>query len=106
MRILFDQGVPVPLRRYLPHHEVSTAYERGWSKLRNGELLDVAETSGFAALLTTDTNLRYQQNPASRRIAIVVLTTTSWPRIEVAAAEVVRAIDATAEGHYTEVYIP
>jgi hypothetical protein len=40
VRVLFDQGIPEPLRRLLTHHEVATAYERGWSKLKNGELLD------------------------------------------------------------------
>ena len=106
MRILFDQGVPAPLRQLLVHREVVTAYERGWSTLRNGELLDAAETNGFTVLITTDTNLRYQQNMSSRRIAIVVLNTTSWPRIQTAVAEIVSALDATGEGHYIEVRIP
>ena len=43
MRILFDQGTPVPLREFLSQHEVATAYERGWSTLKNGELLEAAE---------------------------------------------------------------
>jgi hypothetical protein len=106
LRILFDQGVPTPLRQHLLHHEVATAYERGWSKLKNGELLGAAETNGFTVLLTTDTNLRYQQNLKLRRIAVVILTTTSWPRIQNAVAEVVRLVSAAAEGQYTEVHIP
>ena len=106
MRVLFDQGVPAPLRQHLSHHEVATAYERGWSKLKNGDLLDAAETNGFTVFLTTDTNLRYQQNLKLRRIAVVILTTTSWPRIQNAVAEVVRLVSAAAEGQYTEVRIP
>ena len=43
MRILFDQGTPVPLRRYLEAHEVKTAAEMDWSRLTNGQLLDAAE---------------------------------------------------------------
>ena len=74
MRVLFDQGTPAPLRQLLPGHEVATAYERGWSTLKNGELLAAAETQGFQVLVTTDTNLKYQQNLASRTIAIVVLS--------------------------------
>ena len=62
MRILFDQGTPVPLRQSLTHHEVTTAYERDWSTLKNGELLDTAEKQGFEVLVTTDSNLKYQQN--------------------------------------------
>lgn len=62
MKILFDQGTPVPLRRSLPKHEVATAFERGWAALQNGELLSAAEAEGFEVLVTTDQNLRYQQN--------------------------------------------
>jgi hypothetical protein len=56
---------------------VSTAYELDWATLKNGELLRLAEENGFEVLVTTDTNLRYQQNLAERRIAVVVLSTTS-----------------------------
>jgi predicted nuclease of predicted toxin-antitoxin system len=92
VRVLFDQGTPVPLRDSLQQHEVSTAFERGWSELKNGELLDAAEREGFAVLVTTDTKLKFQQNLSGRRIAIVASLTTSWPRIERTTAEVVKAI--------------
>jgi hypothetical protein len=105
MRILFDQGVPVPLRDSLTQHEVSTAYERGWSKLTNGELLGAAEREGFEVFVTTDKNLRYQQNLGARRIAIVVLTVTSWPRIQHEIVAVVRAVNGASRGSYAEVQI-
>jgi hypothetical protein len=106
LRVLFDQGTPAPLRNTLARHEVVTAYERGWSQLKNGALLDVAEKEGFAVLVTTDANLKHQQNLASRTIAIVVLATTSWPRIQRALDSVVSAVDAASPGSYTEVVIP
>jgi predicted nuclease of predicted toxin-antitoxin system len=106
VRILFDQGTPVPLRERLPHHEISTVYERGWSTLGNGELLDAAERGGFALLVTTDSNLRHQQDLRNRRLAIVVLRSTSWPRIDRAIAAVVAAVDAAVPGGYTEVNVP
>jgi hypothetical protein len=106
VRVLFDQGTPAPLRQILSGHEVSTAYERGWSTLKNGELLIAAEAQGYQVLVTTDTNLKYQQNLASRTIAIVVLSTTSWPRIKAAAELVAAAIDAAVQGTYSEVPIP
>ncbi len=81
MRVLFDQGTPVPLRRALTNHLVSTAYELGWLTLKNGELLKEAEEAGFEVFVTTDLNLKYQQNFNSRSIAIIALNTTSWPRI-------------------------
>lgn len=62
MRILFDQGTPVPLRSHLTDHSIATAFEQGWSGLTNGKLLDVAEQAGFELLITTDSNLQYQQN--------------------------------------------
>ena len=73
MRILFDQGTPVPLRRYLTEHSVTTAYEEGWSNLSNGDLLKSAEDKGYQIFVTTDRNLRYQQNLSDRQIAIVAL---------------------------------
>ena len=106
MRVLFDQGTPAPLKGFLTHHTVVTAHERGWSTLKNGELLDSAEKEGFGVIVTTDANLKYQQNLASRRIAIVVLTSTSWPRIQRIAAKVASAVDGAAGGSYTEVEVP
>jgi hypothetical protein len=106
VRVLFDQGTPVPLRHHLPHHSIRTAFELGWSALKNGELLARAEADGFEALVTTDRNLKYQQSLADRRIAIVVLGTTSWPRIQASASLVLRAIDSAVPGGYAEVLIP
>lgn len=106
MRVLFDQGTPAPLREHLPLHEVSTAYECGWSTLANGELLDAAEREGFEVFVTTDSRLRYQQNLATRRIAIVCLLSTSWPRIRRVASSVVEAIGTATRGSYREVHIP
>lgn len=90
----------------MPHHEVVTAYERGWSTLKNGELIAAAEAQGLQVLVTTDTNLKYQQNLTARTIAIVVLSTTSWPRIQAAAEWAVAAIDAAAPGTNSEVTVP
>jgi hypothetical protein len=106
VRILFDQGAPSPLRHLLKHHEISTAYDRGWSRLKNGELLDAAEKAGFEVFLTTDMQLKHQQNLKSRRMAIVVISTPSWPRIERAATDVLRAVDAARPGSYSEIEIP
>ncbi len=106
MRILFDQGTPAPLRHLLTDHQVSTAYERGWSTLTNGELLAAAESPGFEVLVTTDSNLKYQQNLVSREIAVVVLGTTSWPRIRAAAATVLQSVNLARAGTYAEIDIP
>lgn len=102
MKILFDQGTPVPLRKFLPGHHVETAYERGWSHLANGELLKTAEEAGFDTILTTDKNLRYQQNLAGRRIAILVLPITNWPTLKGETAHVAGAIESLVPDSYQE----
>ena len=81
MRILFDQGTPAPLRHALTGHAVSTAYEMGWALLANGDLIDGAERA-FDVLVTTDQNLPYQQKLEGRRLAILILPTTSWPKLK------------------------
>ena len=105
MRILFDQGTPVPLRRYLTEHEVATAAEMDWSQLTNGELLAAATEAGFEVLVTTDQNLRYQQNLKSRKIAVVVLMSASWPRISKQTVKVAQAINFLGTSDYIEVEI-
>ena len=106
MRVLFDQGTPVPIRRFLTEHSVRTAAEQQWTTLENGQLLEAAETNGFDVLLTTDKNIRHQQNLADRRIAIVVLGEPSWPILRSHVQRVVTAVDAATPGSYTEVEIP
>ena len=107
MRVLFDHGTPAPLRRALLGHTVETAYERGWSRLSNGMLLDAAEAAGFDVFVTTDKNLRYQQHLATRRIAVVVLSTTSWPRMARVRGQIAEAVDgATQVAAFIEVPIP
>lgn len=103
MKILFDQGVPAPLRHHFSGHAVNIAYELGWSELKNGELLSDAEQNGFDLFLTTDQNLKHQQNLANRTIAIIVLNTTSWPRIQKKIAEIRAVIDRASPGGYEEI---
>ena len=102
MRILFDQGTPVPLRDCLVGHLVETAYERGWSSFMNGELLDAAEANSFDVLITTDQNLKYQQKLSNRRLGIVALPTTRWPEIQRHAADVVAAVATIRPGDYLQ----
>jgi predicted nuclease of predicted toxin-antitoxin system len=101
MHIVFDQGTPAPLRRTLSGHTVATAFELGWSDLANGDLLQQAEAQ-FDLLITTDQNLRHQQNLAGRRVAILVLPTTSWPEISQHETEVLTAVNTIQAGEYRE----
>jgi argininosuccinate synthase len=107
MLVLFDNGTPRTLARYLiGRHTVTEARARGWEELENGELLNQAEAAGFEVLLTTDKNLSYQQNLTGRKIAIVVLGKGRWTLIQPYVAQVVAAVNAATPGTYTEVEIP
>jgi predicted nuclease of predicted toxin-antitoxin system len=102
VRILFDQATPAPLRDHLPGHSVETAYEKGWSALHNGDLLVKAEAE-FDLLITTERNLRHQQDLAALHIAILVLPTTSWPRLQKITPQIAAAIGSLRPGQYHEV---
>ena len=103
MKILFDQGVPVPFGRELAGHAIITSFERGWSNLANGNLLDAAEADGYELFVTTDQNIKHHRKLTGRQIAIVVLLSTAWPRIRRRVPEVVAAIDAAKPGTLAEV---
>jgi hypothetical protein len=107
MLVLFDNGTPRTLARYLiDHHTVTEARARGWEELENGDLLTEAEAAGFELLLTTDKRIRYQQNLTGRKIAIVVLGQGRWSLIKPHVAQVVAAVNAATPGSYAEVEIP
>jgi len=107
MLVLFDNGTPRTLARFLiGRHAVTEARARGWEELENGKLLNEAETAGFEVIVTTDKNMRYQQNLAGRKIALVVLGQGRWTLIKPHVAQVVAAVNAAAPGSYAEVDIP
>lgn len=106
MRILFDQGTPVAIRRFLAGHAVRTANQQGWATLKNGSLLRVAEEAGFDVLLTTDNGLEYQQNLQNRRIAIVVLSRNRWRPVQRIAPQIAVAVNMAAPGSYVVIDVP
>jgi hypothetical protein len=106
MRILFDHGTPAPLQSFLTDHTVLEAKAQGWDTFKNGDLLTAAEAAGFDVLVTTDKNMRYQQNLSTRAIAIVVLGNAQWPVLRLHAAHVVTAINAATPGSFIQVDIP
>lgn len=103
MKILFDQGTPVPLRRFLHPHTVDTCSELGWSELQNGALLNQATVARYDVLITTDQNLKYQHTLSAWSIGIIVLRTTSWPRIRTKIYKVVDALTQLTGNKYQEV---
>ena len=103
MRILCDQGTPAPLRRHLHPNPVDTTAERDWSTISNGELLQRAEDEGCEVFITTDQGIRYQQNLTGRRIGIVVLMATSWPRTRQHIPAILQAVSSVVGGGFEEV---
>src|SRR4051812_6519580 len=101
MRILFDQGTPLPLRKFLIGHEVRTTFRMGWAKLKNGDLINVAECD-FDLIITTDKNWKYQQRVVSRGIAIAVLPSANWPKLRSRLKKFIPKINAAKRGDYIE----
>jgi hypothetical protein len=106
MRILFDRGTPSGIAGALSGHDVTEAIERGWDRISNGELLNLAEAAGFDVLLTTDKQIRYQQNLTGRRIAIVVLGNSTWRVVRLHLDRIAMVLAEATPGSYAEVDIP
>lgn len=103
MKLPFDQGTPVLLRRHLHPHTVDTAAELDWAQLENGDLIAAAESSGYDFLITTDRNLRYQQNLKNRSIGIIVLLNSSWPHLQSRVSNIAEAVNDARPGEYLEI---
>lgn len=58
--------------------EISTCTQLGWTELKNGDLLSLAESEGFEVMITADQNFRYQQNLSKHRISLIVLGSNDW----------------------------
>lgn len=106
MRVLFDNGTPRGVAPALADHKVEEARSRGWDTLRNGELLDAAEAAGFDVFVTTDRNIRHQQNLAGRKLAIVVIGAGRWRLIRKRLPAIAAAVTAATPGSFAEVEIP
>lgn len=106
MLVLFDHVTPRGIARFLVGHAVTTAKERGWDILSNGELLKAAEKAQFEVFITADKNIQYQQNLAGRKIAIIVLSTPQWPRVKKHIDKIVAALNKATAGAYIDVDIP
>ena len=106
MKVFFDHGTPAPLQAILEGHSVRQAKAESRDTLGNGELLAAAKAAGFKLLITTDKNIRYQQNLTRRRIAILVLGNPQWPVLRLHVERVVAAVQAAGPGSFVEVTIP
>ena len=102
MKVLLDHCVPRPLRRHLSGHSVKTAYEMGWSLVKNGDLICAAEAE-FEVLISSDQSFRYQQNLKKRRLALIILPTNYLPRVLELAPQIREALETIRPGAYVEI---
>ena len=103
---LFDNGTPRGIASSLSGHTVKEARSQGREEFENGELIEVAEQAGFDLLITTDKNIRYQQNLAGRKLALLVLGNSQWPMVKLVLPAIVAAVNAATPGSFTEVDVP
>ena len=106
MKILFDHCTPRPLRRFLASHNVTTADQHGWSRLRNGDLLNAADKNGIDIFITTDQDMEHQQHFQNRRFGTIIITDPNWKRIQHHIPAVLAAVQATQPGSKEYVRIP
>lgn len=76
MKLLLDECIDRRFSRDLADHEVKTVPQMGWSGIKNGELLILAENE-FDVFITVDRNLSFQQNLPKFNIAVLVLHASS-----------------------------
>lgn len=100
MKVLFDHGIPAPLRNHLSQFEIDRSAEKGWETYENGELIRNAEAEGYDVILTTDQGMQYQQNLKNRNLAIVILQSTAWPKIRDRIGEISQAIMEVERGEF------
>jgi hypothetical protein len=99
VRVILDESVPIQTARFLVGHEVTTVQREGWAGIENGGLLNLVD-GRFDVMVLADKNLRYQQNLASRRIALVELPTNRWPILQPMATQIADAVSNTRPGAY------
>jgi predicted nuclease of predicted toxin-antitoxin system len=105
MKVLLDECAPKYLKRALTEHEVQTVQEAGWSGLKNGELLALAQEH-FEVFVTADKNLRYQQNLKERNIPIVELPTNTLSVVKKLVGTVNQILAEIRKGDYVQVEMP
>jgi hypothetical protein len=105
LNILLDESAPRLIKTRLAEFSISTVQEMGWTGLKNGELLALAERQ-FDVFITADQQLRYQQNLAGRRLAILVLPGNQVPMVTRLLPMIVQTLREMAPGAFVELPLP
>ena len=102
MKILLDECTPHVLKRFLTEFEIKTVQDQGWSGTTNGGLLRLAEEQ-FDVLITSDQNLKYQQNLTNRQLAIIQLPTNQIPLVVKLVAKIQKELERIRSGEFVEI---
>jgi predicted nuclease of predicted toxin-antitoxin system len=105
MKVLLDECTPRLLKRLLSGFEVLTVQDLGWTGITNGALLAQAEGK-FDIFITTDKNLRYQQNLMGKQLSIIQLPTNQVPVVELLAPSVQEVLARIKPGEFLEIPLP
>jgi hypothetical protein len=100
MKVLLDENLDRRLRSNIGPHQGFTVGFKGWNGLKNGTLLEAAENDGIDLFLTGDQTLYYEQNLASRRIAIIALSSVEWRILKNHLPRIVAAIGNASPGSF------
>ncbi len=76
MKLLLDECIDRRLMREFVDYDIKTVPQMGWSGVKNGKLLTLAQKE-FDVFITVDRNLSFEQNLLKFDIAIIVLQTRS-----------------------------
>jgi predicted metalloenzyme YecM len=101
-KVILDENLPQPLRHHLTEFDVVTVQFLGWSGIQNGELISLID-GRFDVFLTSDQNLRYQQNLSHRQIAIVELPFIRRKEIPRFVDQIRKAILSSNSGDYIRI---
>ena len=102
MKILLDECTPHVLKKLLTGFEIKTVQDQGWSGITNGALLRLTEDQ-FDVFITSDQNLKYQQNLAGRQLAIIQLPTNQVPLVIKLAAQVQATLEKIQTGEFVAI---
>ena len=104
-KVLLDECTPRVVKRRLPGWDVRTVQETGWAGVKNGELLRRGEAL-FDVLISSDQNLRHQQNLSGRRLAFIILPSNQVPVVTLLIAAVEQALQTIRQGDVVEIPLP
>ena len=105
MNILLDECTPRVVKKRLSHLPIRTVQEMGWSGVKNGELLKLADQQ-FDVFITTDKNLRYQQNLSLVKLAFLLLPTNSVPVVIALLSQIDATLSTIQPGDFVEIPEP